>query len=138
MEVTPMGLKTMSLLAGATIAATGGTALGFADDGVSIPNGLHLIVPSDVDYMTRRQATAKYRPASIDPKTGVYSKDKKSISLAQPVVLENGSVVFCTIRIEREMHPSLTAAQALEMNNLGAQLLTDPDAANFWANGSLS
>lgn len=133
-----MGLKTMSLLAAATPAFTGGTALVFSDDGVTIPNGLHLIVPADSDYQTRRQVTVKYRQPAIDPKTGAYSKDKKSICLALPVVLASGAVVFNTIRVEREVHPSLTAAQALELSYLGAQMLTDADLAAFWASGSLS
>jgi hypothetical protein len=133
-----MGLKTMTLLAGATVAATGGTALAFADDGVSIQNGVHLIVPADADYQTRRQLTAKYRQPSLDVKTGVYGKDKKSISLALPVVLADGKVVFNTIRLEREVHPSMSAADVLELNKLGAQLLTDDDVLAFWATGSLS
>jgi hypothetical protein len=133
-----MGLKNMSLLAAATVSATGGTALVFADDGVTISNGLHLIVPADADYQTRRQATVKYRPPTLDPKTGVYGKDKKSISLAVPLVLSSGQVVFNTIRLEREVHPSMTAAAADELCKLGAQLLTDADVANFWAAGSLS
>lgn len=133
-----MGLKTMSLLAGATVAASGGSAQVFAEDGVTIQNGLHLIIPADTDYQTRRQATVKYRQPTLDVKTGVYGKDKKSISYALPLVLTDGRIVFNTIRIEREVHPSLTAAQALELNKIGAQLLVDDDATSFWASGSLS
>ena len=133
-----MGLKTMSLLAGATVSTSGGTALVFADDGITISNGVHLVVPADADYQTRRQVTAKYKPPTLDPKTGAYSKDKKSISLALPIVLTDGRVVFNTIRIEREVHPSLSAANAEELNKLGAQLLTDADVVNFWAAGSLT
>jgi hypothetical protein len=133
-----MGLKNMSLLAVATVTATGGTPLVFADDGVTITNGLHLVVPADTDYQTRRQVTAKYRPPTLDPKTNAYSKDKKSLCLARPVVLADGRVIFNTIRLEREVHPSLSAAEALELNNLGSQMLTDADVAAFWATGSLS
>lgn len=133
-----MGLRTMSLLTGASVAATGGTALVFADDASTITNGVHLVVPADADYQTRRQVTAKYRPPTINAKTGVYGKDKKSMSLALPIVLTDGSVVFNTIRIEREVHPSLSAANALELNSLGAQMLVDADAAAFWAAASLS
>lgn len=133
-----MGLKTMSLLAGATVAASGGTALAFAEDGQTIQNGVHLIVPSDTDYQTRRQVTAKYRPPTLNASTGVYSKDKKSISLALPLVLPDGKVVFNTIRIEREVHPSLAAASAAELCALGAQLLCDSDVTSFWATGSLT
>lgn len=133
-----MGLKTMSLLSAATVAATGGTALVFADDGVTIQNGVHLIVPSDTDYQTRRQLTAKFKQPTLDPTTGAYGKDKKTMCLSKPIVLTSGKVVFNTIRIEREVHPNLTAAEALELNNLGAQMLTDADAAGFWATGSMS
>lgn len=133
-----MGLKTMSLLASATLSATGGTALVFADDGVSIPNGVHLIVPADADYQTRRQVTVKYRPPTLNAKTGAYGKDKKSISLALPQVLSDGTVVFNTIRIEREVHPSLAQASVDELNKLGAQLLFDTDVTAFWATGSLT
>lgn len=130
-----MGLKTMSLSEAATVTVTGGTALGFTSDGVAIQNGIHLVISTDVDYQTRRQCTAKYRPPQLDPKTGSFSKDKKSISFSKPMVLTDGSVVFNTIRLEREVHPQLAAADALELNKLGAQLLTDADAAAFWAVG---
>jgi hypothetical protein len=110
----------------------------FAEDGVTIQNGLHLIIPADADYQTRRQVTAKYRPPTLDPKTATYSKDKKSISLSKPIVLTDGRVVFNTIRIEREVHPSLAAADAIELNKLGAQMLVDADTDAFWATGSLS
>jgi len=133
-----MGLKNMSLLASATVAASGGSALVFADDGVTIQNGLHLIIPADADYQTRRNVTVKYRPPTLDSKTGAYGKDKKSICLAKPVVLTDGRVVFNTIRIEREMHPSVAAADAVELNKLGAQLLVDTDVDAFWATGSLT
>lgn len=133
-----MALKNMSLLAGATISATGGTALAFAEDGQSIQNGVHLIVPADTDYVTRRQITAKVRLPVLDAKTGVYGKDKKSITLVLPMTLATGQVVFNTMRIEREVHPTLAAATAVEMNKLGAQLLSDTDLDSFWATGALS
>lgn len=132
-----MGLKTMSLLASATVSASGGTAQVFASDGQTVTNGVHLIVPADTDYKTRRQLTAKYRVPTVDPKTGVYGKDKKSISYTTPV-LDNGVVYFPVLRIEREVHPSMSAAAALELNNIGAQLLIDADAAGFWATGDMS
>lgn len=133
-----MGLKNMSLLASASISASGGTAQVFADDGITIQNGIHLIVPADADYQTRRQATVKYKPPTLDPKTASYSKDKKSISYTKPIVLTDGRVVFNTIRIEREVHPSLSAADCTELNRIGAQLLTDTDTDAFWASGSLT
>lgn len=133
-----MGLKTMSLLAGATVSAAGGAAQVFAEDGITIQNGIHLVVPADADYQTRRQATVKYKAPTLDPKTGTYSKDKKSISYVKPIVLSTGQVVFNTVRIEREVHPSLSAAECVEMNKIGAQLLSDTDLDVFWASGGMS
>lgn len=133
-----MGLKNMSLLAGGTVSTSGGSAQVFADDGVTIQNGLHLIVPADSDYQVRRSATVKYRPPTVDPKTNSYTKDKKSITYTYPQVLTDGSVVFNVLRIERECHPSFSAANAAELNVIGAQLLSDSDLTAFWATGSLS
>lgn len=133
-----MGLKNMSLIASGTIAVSGGTAQVFADNGVTIANGIQLVVPADTDYQVRRVATVKYRPPTLDPKTGSYGKDKKSISYVVPIVLTDGRVVFNTIRIEREVHPSLAAASCTELNKIGAQLLIDSDTDGFWATGSLS
>lgn len=133
-----MGLKTMSLLSGATVAASGGSALAFAEDGQTVANGIHLIVPADADYQTRRGMTVKYRPPVLDVKTGSYGKDKKSFCLTKPMTLADGRVVFNTVRIEREVHPTLPAEDAAELNKLGAQLLSDPDTDAFWATGSLS
>lgn len=133
-----MGLKSMSLLASATVSASGGSALAFADNGASIPNGVQLVVPADTDYQTRRSVTAKVRQPQVDPRTGLYSKDKKSLSLTKPIVLSSGQVVFNVIRVEREVHPSLSAAEATELNKLGAQMLIDSDTDAFWGTGSLS
>lgn len=133
-----MSLKNMALVTGATISVSGGSALTFADNGVSVPNGLQLVVPADADYQTRRVSTAKYRPPTLDPKTNVYGKDKKSITYVKPIVLSTGQVVFNTIRIEREVHPSVSAADCTDMNKVGAQMLIDSDLDGFWATGSLS
>lgn len=133
-----MGLKTMSLTTGATLAASGGSALAFAENGVTIVNGIQLMVPADADYQTRRTVTIKSRPPSINPKTGAYSKDKKSFSYTLPLVLTDGSIVFNTVRVEREVHPTLAAAAALDLIKVAAQMCFDSDVENFWANGSLT
>jgi hypothetical protein len=52
--------------------------------------------------------------------------------------LASGKVVFNVIRIEREVHPEFSAANATDLNKVGAQLLFDTDMDNFWAAGSLS
>lgn len=133
-----MSLKTMTLLSGASLAATGGTAITLSDDGVSVQGGLHLIVNEDTDAMARRTVTVKNRPASYDPRTKTWSKVKQSMVFAKPMTLADGSVVFNTIRLEREVHPSVQQADAFAFNVIGAQLLFDADVCPFWHTGSLS
>lgn len=131
-----MALKNMSLLTAAAITATGGTPVVFADNGITIANGVQLTVPLDVDYQTRRVVTAKVKPATINAATGIYGKDKKTMSYVEPQVLTDGRVVFNTIRVEREVHPSYPAAKVTDMNKIGAQMLVDLDVAAFWETGS--
>lgn len=132
-----MGLKNMSINVGGTLANTGGTAVVFADDGVTVPNGVHLVVPGDTSYATRRTATAKYRPPVLD-KDGVYSRDKKYISVTWPMTLASGKVVNNVGRVEVEVHPEFSAANAVDMRKLLAQALFDSDTDNFWTAGSMA
>lgn len=132
-----MGIKSMTLKTGATMAPTGGTDIVFADDGQTIQNGVHLVVPATTDYRVRQSSTAKYRAPSLAA-DGTYNKDKKSMTYVVPFVTAAGKVVFNTIRVEREVHPEFSAANALDLNIIGSQMLTDSDCTAFWASGSLS
>lgn len=131
------GIQTMTVKTGATMAPTGGTDLVFAPDGISIQNGVHLTVPATAAYKDRQTATVKYRAPSLGS-DGAYTKDKKSVSYSVPYTLASGKVVYNTIRIEREVHPEFSAAGALDLNVVGAQFLSDSEAATFWSAGSLS
>lgn len=132
-----MSLKNASLLTGATVSATGGTALVFADDGVTVPNGVHLVVPATADYRVRQNATCKFRPPALLA-DGSYTRDKKSVSYTVPQILASGKVVNNVIRVEREVHPELGASAATDMNRIAAQFLFDSDTDNFWSAGSVS
>lgn len=131
------GLSTMTVKSGATLAPTGGTDLVFAPDGETVQNGIHLVVPAVTDYAVRPQVYAKYRKPTVNS-LGVYSKDKKSISYTVPRLIASGAVVFDVIRIEREVHPETSAANALDMNIVAAQMLFDSEAATFWSAGAIS
>lgn len=133
-----MGLKNMSLQTGATgCTVTAGSAMVFSDDGTTIQNGVHLVVPATADYRVRQSATAKYRAPALQP-DGSYTRDKKSISYNVPLILASGKIVNNVIRVEREVHPEMSAANVLDLNRIAAQLLFDTDTDNFWAAGSLS
>lgn len=133
--VITMSVQNASILAGATITPSGGSAVSYTPNGQTIQNGIQLIDAAVTDYRIRPTLTLKVKNPVLDSQL-VYSKDRKSILLVEPILLASGKVVFNLIRIEREVHPETTAANTLGLNTKGAQLLTDADFTNFWAAGS--
>lgn len=132
-----MSVRTPNLVETPGIAVTGGTALNFVEDGQTIPNGLHLVCASDPAYNTRRQLTFKVRQPSLDPKSGTFSKGKRSVSVAVPIVLGTGTIVFNTVRIECEIHPDYVD-DAAQLYDVAAQLLVETRFRDFWNIGSLT
>jgi hypothetical protein len=132
-----MTLKAMSINIGGTLANTGGTAKVFADDGVTIPNGVHLTVPATADFRVRESASFRYRPAALQA-DGTYSRQNNTVSMTVPKLLASGKYVNNVIRITMDVHPESTATEALDLRKLAAQTLFDSDTDNFWTAGSLS
>jgi hypothetical protein len=126
----------LTVSTGATNAATGGTSLVLTGDGTTIQNGKHFNVPATTNYATRQSATFKFRAPTVDSQ-GVYSRDKKEVSYNVPIVLASGKVANNVIRMSREVHPEMSAAAALDLNTIAAQLLFDSETADFWSAGSL-
>ena len=133
-----MPLSSAVVKTGATgLTVVGGSDETFTPDGVSIPQGLHLADAAETDFRVRKNMTIRNRPPTLD-NLGVYSKDKKSITIVAPKILASGATVFNLIRVEREVHPESTAAEALELNMLAGQALSDADFLSFWSAGSLA
>jgi len=133
-----MSLQNATLMDGATaMAPTGGSTMTFTPDGTVVPNGVHTANSAQTDFRIRENMTIKVKNPSLGT-DGVYSKDKKSITYVEPKILASGKVVFNLIRIEREVHPESTAAEALNLSMMGAQILSDSDFLSFWSGGSLS
>jgi len=133
-----MPLQGMTLAKNATsAAATGGTSTTFSNDGVSIPNGIHVADLAEADFRIRTHITLKTRNPALQS-DGSYSKGKRNITVTVPILLDDGSVSYQVARIELEMHPELTAAEVSNLQLLAAQTLCDSDTANFIAYGSLA
>lgn len=133
-----MSLTNAIVKAGATgLTTTGGTDISLTPDGQTVANGVHLAVAADTDFRTRRNMTIKNKVPALSP-DGTYSKEKKTVTFVAPKILADGSTVFNLIRIEREVHPESTAAEAFELSMVGAQILSDADFTSFWASGSLA
>lgn len=132
-----MGLKNMSINTGGTIANTGGTAVVFADDGVTVPNGVHLTVPAVADFRVRPNATFRYTPPALQA-DGTYLRGKYVASVTAPKLLASGKYVNNTFRMEGQVHPESTATEQLDIRKMAAQALIDSDTDNFWSAGSLT
>lgn len=133
-----MPLQSAIVKTGATaMTPTGGSDVTFTPDGQTVANGLHLSNAAETDFRIRANMTIKNKVPTINGDGG-YSKDRKSVTYVRPKLLADGSTTFNLIRIEREIHPESTAAEALDFSMVGAQILTDADFAAFWASGSLA
>lgn len=133
-----MALQTAIVKGGASaMTPTGGSDVTFTPDGQTVANGIHLADASQTDFRIRKNMTIKNK-VPTQTASGVFSKDKKSVTYVAPKILADGSVVYNLIRIEREVHPESTAAEALDLNMIGAQILSDADFATFFSSGSLA
>lgn len=132
-----MPIKGMILKKAGTNAVTGGTDVTYSSDGTPVVNGTSVINAANTDYRTRESIVVRNRKPTYEAKTKSFTKDKKTVTFQQPKILADGSVVANLIRIEREVHPESTAAEAAELNCQGAQLLFDSDMASFWSVGSV-
>jgi hypothetical protein len=118
-------------------AVSGGTDVTYVVDGQEIANGVRVVDSSVTDFRTRGSFTFKNRVPTYNSTTQSWSKEKRSVTFTQPKILESGEVKFNLIRIEREIDPETTVAEANELLIQGGQATFDADLANFWAYGSL-
>lgn len=134
-----MGMQSMTLLAGATVSATGGTTQTLTPTNESVVGGIKLIDASVADMRIRPYVIAKCSWPTINPSTGKYTgKVKHTLQYVEPVLETDGTISFQTIKIERSVTPSYAAASAVDLNKKGAQLLVDSDTTSFLATGSLA
>lgn len=122
---------------GATgVSVAGGSDITFALTGQTVTNGLNVSVTEDTDYRIRRNATFKSRVPSVSG--GVYTKGKNEVVFVKPILLEDGSTVFNSVRISVESHPSLGTSDVMDLRRIGAQLLTAATYDSFWNLGALA
>jgi hypothetical protein len=132
-----MPLQGMQLLTGATLSATGGTAITYTTDNKTVANGLHLIDASESNFIVRPNILVKTKDPVKMP-DGSYTKDRKSIVIFEPFIDSTGKTHLNLIRVEREVHPETDAADALDLLKKGGQVCFDTDTTAFFASGSLA
>jgi hypothetical protein len=132
-----MSLKGAIIQETGTVATTGGTPITYSEGGKVVSGGVQLQNNAIGDFRVRPTIIARYREPKLQS-DGTYSKGKHSLVFKFPKILESGATVFNIMRLEREVHPESSTAEALELNIQGAQAQVDADFTQFWAVGSLS
>lgn len=122
-----MSLINASLLTGATLSASGGTALPLASLGQS-GNKVTLVPTADTDFRTRRSFDVTVKspsPNSAGPNG--YTQARPSVVVKQPIVLANGKTTVNTARVELAYDVETSQAQIDALMLLAAQVLFDAD-----------
>jgi hypothetical protein len=124
-------LSTASILSGATIAPTGGSALAFESEGISAGQN-PLFASADTDLRTRREilCSVKKPKVSAGAPNG-YTQARATALFKSPLELTNGSVTVNTVRIEFAYDVETSQAEIEELRIIAAQICTDADFAEF-------
>lgn len=130
-----MTIRNSSILTGATLAATGGTASTLKTTGTTIPNGVQVCDTGVTDARIRPTLTFKTRPATLR-NDGTWQKQKCEMTVVIPKIVASGKVEFPVLRQSIELHPEMTQAEIDKLASWGAQLLFDTDFADYRNNGS--
>lgn len=136
-----MAIQNGTVLSGAALAATGGTAKTLTLTAQKVNNGINVKDMSVADARYRPSWSFSSTPSVYDSKTGLWSKANKTASLSIPysVTILTGQIVqFPVIRVELRDFPDMTTAQITEHLNLMSQCLFDVDFTQFWINGAIS
>jgi len=131
-----MSLSNASVLSGATITPSGGTALAF--EGTGIRGNSHTLVASaDTNLLTRRSIVCTVKEPRVSPGApNGYTQARATAVFKSPLVLDNGNTTVNTVRIEVSYDSESTAAEVDELLVVASQILSDSDFASLF--GSLS
>ena len=129
-----MGISTLSLLTGATVSVTGGSAQNFKPDNQKVVNGIHIVDDSVADFRIRPYVVGKAKNPVEQP-DGSFTKDFRSTMYVRPFIDSKGKVQYDYIRVERALHPEST--WQAESRKIGAQLAVDTDLDGFYTVGSM-
>lgn len=133
-----MPLKGATLVSGATLSGSGGTAKTFTEMGETLNNGVKITDLSVSDARLRPVISAVNRPAKLGS-AGVYiSRDKRTLKLTFPKILASGVINYSIREIRMEDHPEVTDAEKSIIDGYVAQMMFDADFTSFRNNGSLA
>lgn len=132
-----MSLTNASVLSGATITPSGGSALPFASLGIRNNTNV-LYATGDADLRTRRSIVCSVKEPKVS--TGApngYTQARATMIFKSPLTLDNGNVTVNTVRVEIAYDVETSAAEVTELSVIGAQLLADADFSSLISDLSL-
>lgn len=133
-----MPLNGSTILDGATVSASGGSAKTFTVTGQKVNGGVFLIDASVTDYRTRPTMTAVSSQPTLMNDGKSFTKGKSTLCIAFPFSDAQGVQQYPCLRITLESHPEMSTANLAKLKNYAAQSLIDADFTSFWDTGSLA
>lgn len=133
-----MSIASLSLLEGATITPSGGTALAF---NASVPyNGsVKAYCTTDTDLRSRRTIDFSVKEPKVSPSAPAgYTQARANTFIRAPLALDNGSSTTNTVSIGFSFDPETTQAEVLELRKLAVLAIIDSDLDGFYNNLSLA
>lgn len=115
------------------VTLTGGSDVVMKDDGVEVPNGIHIVDTSNTNLVTRASSTFRSRPANAN--SGV--KGKREVTHVRPKLKTDGKVSYPLYRGSFEIDAETTAAELLELKMQAVQHIMDTELDDFYNYGSV-
>lgn len=126
-----MSISSASILTGATLAASGGTALPFTSLGNTLNEnsvvygGTGILDRKTGQFLTRLPVVNSNSPSG-------YSQARNIVNLRYPKTLASGETVYNTVKLTIACDVETTDAEKLEIRDDLAQILFDTDFQAFW------
>lgn len=132
-----MSLSNASVLSGATVAASGGSALPFASLGIRNESNT-LYATGDADLRTRRQIVCSIKEPKVSAGApNGYTQARRTMVFKSPLLLDNGNITVNTVRVEFSYDVETSNAEVVELKSIGAQMICDSDFGDLIEDGSL-
>lgn len=131
-----MPINGATILAGATVSASGGTSKTYTENGLKVQGGKQVVDTSQTDGRIRPTITVRSTPGQYNAAAGKYSNDRAESAVTDPYVMADGSIDFPTFRIIYTGNREISAAHLETLKSKAAQTIIDADFAGLWAGGA--
>lgn len=129
-------LKNATILTGATISATGGTASTLTLAPHVVARGFRIHDLSVTDARIRPFIEVKVRPAALRS-NGTWQRQIAEYKVVMPKLLANGTIDYPLFAGRLEVHPEMSDAEIVKLITWPAQFHFDTDFTNFMKYGSM-